>query len=81
MFLLTQWTYYQSQLATSTTVKVPAHAEEILDKCRLLNVKPGPPEDFSLREYSDRFVSGTKTTLIKVSFLMPVDIHMIKLVS
>lgn len=48
------------------TAQVPANAQEILDKCALLNVKPGPPPDFNLREQSDRFVAGTPPTLIKV---------------
>ena len=46
--------------------QVPANAQEIIDKCALLDVNPGPPPDFSLREQSDRFVPGTPPTLIKV---------------
>lgn len=66
LLAVTQWSLIRSQVNTKSTVTVPLHASEILDKCRLLNVKPGPPEDFNLREYSDRFVPGTKATLIKV---------------
>ncbi|OCH88874.1 carbohydrate esterase family 9 protein [Obba rivulosa] len=45
--------------------EAPLHATEILDKCRLLDVKPGPPPDFNLRKESDRFVPGTRPTLIR----------------
>lgn len=48
------------------TVEVPANAQQILDKCALLDVKPGPPPGFNLRKQSDRFVPGTPPTLIKV---------------
>ncbi|TFY65180.1 hypothetical protein EVJ58_g2133 [Rhodofomes roseus] len=54
--------YAQSSTYTS---EVPVNAQEILDKCTLLNVKPGPPPDFNLRKQSDRFVAGTPPTLIK----------------
>ncbi|EJC98798.1 composite domain of metallo-dependent hydrolase [Fomitiporia mediterranea MF3/22] len=37
---------------------------DILARCRALNVKPGPPEDFYKRKESDRFVPGTNATLI-----------------
>ncbi|PIL26899.1 hypothetical protein GSI_10037 [Ganoderma sinense ZZ0214-1] len=43
----------------------PPDATGILDKCSLLNTKPGPPPDFYARAQSDRFVAGTKPTLIK----------------
>ncbi|KIP04862.1 hypothetical protein PHLGIDRAFT_36717 [Phlebiopsis gigantea 11061_1 CR5-6] len=66
LFAVTQWSYFGSRLESSSpAVQVPLHAAEILDKCSLLNVKPGPPKDFVLREYSDRFVPGTNPTLIK----------------
>lgn len=57
--------YLWSSISTES-INVPLNAAEILDKCRLLNVKPGPPPDFSLRKQSDRFVVGTRATLIKV---------------
>ncbi|OSD06097.1 carbohydrate esterase family 9 protein [Trametes coccinea BRFM310] len=44
--------------------KVPLRAQEYLDKCHLLTVKPGPPPDFHTRTHSDRFVPGTPPTLI-----------------
>ncbi|EMD37398.1 hypothetical protein CERSUDRAFT_114069 [Gelatoporia subvermispora B] len=49
----------------ATRAAIPLHAAEILDKCQLLDVKPGPPPDFNLRTQSDRFVPGTKPTLIR----------------
>lgn len=48
-------------------VNVPLHAPEVLEKCQLLQVPPGPPPDFYTRRTSDRFVSGTTPTLITVS--------------
>ncbi|KAI0666496.1 carbohydrate esterase family 9 protein [Trametes maxima] len=51
--------------SSSRSVTVPLRAQEYLDKCQLLNVKPGPPPDFNARTQSDRFVHGTKSTLIK----------------
>ena len=49
------------------TVNVPLDAARILEKCSLLETKPGPPPDFYTRTQNDRFVSGTKPTLIKAS--------------
>ncbi|GJE95451.1 carbohydrate esterase family 9 protein [Phanerochaete sordida] len=65
LLAVSQWTAIKSQVGSQAPIQVPIHAEQILDKCRLLNVKPGPPEDFNLRKSSDRFVPGTKPTLIK----------------
>ena len=48
------------------SVQVPINAADILDTCRSLDVKPGPPSDFHERKVSDRFVKGTKSVLIKV---------------
>ncbi|KAI0670026.1 carbohydrate esterase family 9 protein [Trametes maxima] len=45
-------------------VAVPLRAQEYLDKCHLLTVKPGPPPDFHTRTHSDRFVPGTQPVLI-----------------
>ena len=67
LFAVTQWSYYGSRLESPAAVQVPLHAAEILEKCSLLDVKPGPPKNFISREYSDRFVPGTKPVLIKVS--------------
>ena len=45
--------------------RLPIHVEETLNKCRNLHTKPGPPPDFNLRTESDRYVPGTKATLIR----------------
>ena len=45
--------------------KVPINAAEIVQHCQLLDVQPGPPQDFHHRSHSDRFVPGTPPTLIK----------------
>ncbi|KAL0577323.1 hypothetical protein V5O48_004679, partial [Marasmius crinis-equi] len=45
---------------------VPVEVQrEHLQRCRTLQVAPGPPSDFQSRQESDRFVPGTKPTLIK----------------
>ncbi|EJF61654.1 composite domain of metallo-dependent hydrolase [Dichomitus squalens LYAD-421 SS1] len=46
------------------STQVPLRAAEWLEKCQLLDVEPGPPEDFNTRTQSDRFVPGTRPTLI-----------------
>ncbi|KAI0354145.1 composite domain of metallo-dependent hydrolase [Trametes cingulata] len=50
--------------ARSRELQYPLHAAESLHKCLLLEAKPGPPEDFTSRTESDRFVPATKATLI-----------------
>lgn len=52
--------HYESQ-----PVQVPLHASKTLNKCRVLNMKPGPPPDFNLRKSSDRYVKGTRATLLR----------------
>ncbi|KAI5115486.1 hypothetical protein M0805_007780 [Coniferiporia weirii] len=42
-----------------------AYAPDVISRCRALDVKPAPPEDFYERKASDRFVLGTKPTLIE----------------
>ncbi|KAG1808290.1 composite domain of metallo-dependent hydrolase [Suillus subaureus] len=56
-----------SQLALlgKQSVQLPLHAEQILQRCNMLHVKPGPPSDFHQRTESDRFVEGTHATLIR----------------
>src|ERR1700733_10396247 len=44
---------------------LPINASTILERCRLLNVKPGVPHGFYHRAQSDRFVPSTPPTLIK----------------
>ena len=58
---------YTSLGSASGSVQIPLHAPEILAKCALLNAKPGPPPDFNTRTHSDRYVPGTKPTLITVN--------------
>ncbi|RDX49485.1 composite domain of metallo-dependent hydrolase [Lentinus brumalis] len=55
---------YSDLLSAPENVQVPLRAPEWLDKCHLLNAKPGPPPDFNTRTQSDRFAPGTKPTLI-----------------
>lgn len=55
-------TFRTQSLTTSVT---PIHASETLQKCRRLHAKPGPPPDFGLRQQSDRFVFGTRPTLLR----------------
>ncbi|KAI0825194.1 carbohydrate esterase family 9 protein [Trametes gibbosa] len=50
--------------ASRPTLAVPLRAQEYLDKCQLLAVKPGPPPHFHTRTHSDRFVPGSPPTLI-----------------
>ncbi|THH19962.1 hypothetical protein EW146_g1322 [Bondarzewia mesenterica] len=44
---------------------VPINASRIIDKCRKLDLLPGPPPNFHARKASDRFVPGTRPTLIR----------------
>ncbi|KAL6308850.1 hypothetical protein BKA93DRAFT_481716 [Sparassis latifolia] len=44
---------------------IPLHAAEIVQKCRALEVKPGPPEAFYERSQSDRFQPGTRPVVIR----------------
>ncbi|KAE9387106.1 hypothetical protein BT96DRAFT_1025981 [Gymnopus androsaceus JB14] len=48
-----------------SSVKVPINAQQIVQKCAHIDVTPGPPVDFYSRDESDRYVPGTKPTLIK----------------
>jgi hypothetical protein len=41
------------------------NADEILRRCRSLNVLPGPPPAFHSRDISDRYEPGTNATWIK----------------
>lgn len=58
---------YTGLLSGSESVQVPLRAPELLAKCQSLEAKPGPPPDFYTRTHSDRFVPGTKPTLITVN--------------
>ncbi|KAJ7150973.1 carbohydrate esterase family 9 protein [Mycena crocata] len=44
---------------------LPLNAQAIIAQCNALHLTPGPPEDFHSRAESDRFVRGTKPTLIR----------------
>ncbi|KAJ7600764.1 carbohydrate esterase family 9 protein [Mycena floridula] len=49
----------------SKSFNLPLHAAEILEKCRSLHDVPEPSKGFYSRTKSDRFVPGTRPTLIK----------------
>lgn len=53
---------YKLVVLDSGSVRVPLHAQEVLDKCQAIRVKPGTPEGFYTRTSSDRFVPGTKAS-------------------
>lgn len=55
----------QLALLGKQSVQLPLHAEQILQKCHMLHAKPGPPSNFHQRTKSDRFVEGTRATLIR----------------
>ncbi|KAF8135494.1 composite domain of metallo-dependent hydrolase [Boletus edulis] len=62
------WLWSASRYTVSIakeSVRLPFHAEETLQNCGMLHVKPGPPPDFVRRTQSDRFVDGTSATLLK----------------
>ncbi|KAF7348544.1 Carbohydrate esterase family 9 protein [Mycena venus] len=44
---------------------LPINAEVVIAQCKALHLTPGPPEDFYSRTQSDRFVGGTRPTLIQ----------------
>ncbi|EJD04405.1 composite domain of metallo-dependent hydrolase [Fomitiporia mediterranea MF3/22] len=46
-------------------VKLPPDAEFIRARCENLKIPPGPPRTFHFRTSSERFVPGTKATLVK----------------
>ncbi|OBZ68134.1 hypothetical protein A0H81_11870 [Grifola frondosa] len=52
---------YDHYLATN----LPPHAAPTLSRCRSLHLPPGPSPDFHRRKQSDRFVPGTKPTLLQ----------------
>lgn len=47
------------------SASLPVRAQEALYNCKMLSVKPGPPDDFHQRSQSDRFVKGTPPTLLR----------------
>ncbi|KAJ7098293.1 carbohydrate esterase family 9 protein [Mycena epipterygia] len=50
---------------TSHVETLPINAETIIAQCTALHLTPGPPDDFHARTQSDRFVEGTKPTLVR----------------
>lgn len=56
------WLGYQLQYRSHY---LPIHAAATVERCRSLNLQPGPPKDFHNRKESDRFEPGTPPTLIK----------------
>lgn len=59
------WSASRYTFVVEESVRLPIHAEETLQKCRMLHVQPGPPPDFAQRTKSDRFVGGTRATLLR----------------
>ncbi|KAJ7636949.1 carbohydrate esterase family 9 protein [Roridomyces roridus] len=66
-YCLAMMLYYlfwsSSHSHTGTTL--PINAQAIVAQCRALHLIPGPPDNFHSRRESDRFVPGTKPTLIR----------------
>lgn len=59
------WSASRYVFVAKDSVRLPLHAKETLQKCSMLHVQPGPPADFARRTQSDRFVDGTRATLLK----------------
>ncbi|GJE95461.1 carbohydrate esterase family 9 protein [Phanerochaete sordida] len=65
LFNLCYHVVYFSNDENRRSVHVPIHASATLARCRALDAKPGPPEDFYARNVSDRFQTGTKPVVIR----------------
>lgn len=67
VYVAAQWSRSISRtvFVDDESASLPAHAREALYKCKMLSVKPGPPDDFYQRSQSDRFVEGTPPTLLR----------------
>ena len=50
---------------TSLPQSVLTNRQRILDRCKYIRTPAGAPDDFSERIASDRFVEGTRATLIR----------------
>ena len=60
-----QLLYSSHTLTTAfTSSSIPIHAKNTLARCRALNTAPGPSSHFYSRASSDRYVPGTRATLI-----------------
>lgn len=62
------------------TSRLPLHAQQILNKCSTLDAKPAPPPDFYERRQSDRFVHGTKPTLIRNATMWTGDVDGLEII-
>ncbi|KAJ7089249.1 carbohydrate esterase family 9 protein [Mycena belliarum] len=51
--------------ASPSAETLPINAESVIAQCIALQMAPGPPDSFNARTQSDRFVEGTKPTLIR----------------
>ncbi|KAI0266870.1 carbohydrate esterase family 9 protein [Gloeopeniophorella convolvens] len=60
VYLVSDWV----PAALQRSVPLPLHAEQSLARCAALDFTSGPPTDFHDRTASDRFVPGTKATLL-----------------
>ena len=49
----------------TTLARLPLDASDVLARCSALHVPAGPHPNFPQRTVSDRFVAGTKATLIR----------------
>ncbi len=59
-----QFLYSHHTLTVVHTSSVPIHAVNTLARCRALDAVPGPSSQFYSRASSDRYVSGTRATLV-----------------
>ncbi|KAH9083405.1 carbohydrate esterase family 9 protein [Lactarius deliciosus] len=59
-----QFLYSHHALTIGHTSSVPIHAENTLARCRALDIVPGPSSHFYSRASSDRYVPGTRATLV-----------------
>lgn len=68
LFACLQFTLFNPSSLFGTgrqTARLPINAEQTLARCRDLSRTPGPSQSFYSRSVSDRFVPGTKPTLLK----------------
>ncbi|KAH9892482.1 hypothetical protein C8Q73DRAFT_732800 [Cubamyces lactineus] len=52
-------------LSNGVTERLPLDVSDVLNRCRSLQLKPGPPPDFYARNHSDRFQPGTRPVLVR----------------
>ncbi|KAF7323766.1 Carbohydrate esterase family 9 protein [Mycena kentingensis (nom. inval.)] len=66
LVLLATFSYsFLAFVPRSSSGPIPRNAAAILAECHALTLTPGPPDDFHTRTVSDRFVPGTRPTLIR----------------